>query len=161
MGWSTKQKSLSEAIEGKYEPVTESGCWIWTGGCHDRGYGWIQSFRNGRKKVIRAHRASYEIHKGPIPDGAFVCHHCDIPSCINPDHLYIGDYKSNAQDKVRRNRMNPAKGERQGNSILKEWQVLYLRSSERTETIKTLSERWGISVQTLYSANEGRTWKHL
>ena len=73
--------------------LTDNGCWIW-----------VQSLRNGygqfndKGKVLYAHRTSYEVFNGPIPAGKLVCHKCHNRKCVNPNHLYAGDKKTNAQD---------------------------------------------------------------
>lgn len=69
-------------------------CWLWTGTKYRNGYGWIKVFG----KVISAHRYSYELHKGPIPDGNEVLHSCDVKHCINPDHLRIGSHSENMKE---------------------------------------------------------------
>lgn len=78
-------------------------CWIWTGAHNMRGYGQIH-FSKG-KRVIYAHRASYEIHRGPIPDGLWVLHRCDNPQCVNPSHLFLGDRLANVHDAMSKGRM--------------------------------------------------------
>lgn len=83
-------------------PIPESGCWIWLkqANIHGGGYGRI-SINN---KVEKAHRVSYRIFIGEIPDKLFVCHHCDTPSCINPYHLFIGTNLDNQKDMHKKGR---------------------------------------------------------
>ena len=84
------------------------GCWLWTASVVSDGYGqmWL-----GRT-MVRAHRLSYEIHKGPVPKGLFVCHRCDVPRCVNPDHLFVGTNQDNQRDSASKGRTrnaNPSK----------------------------------------------------
>lgn len=82
--------------------VKKDGCWKWVG-AKSQGYGYIQI--GGRKdKVIRAHRLSYMLEHGEIPDGHIVRHKCDNPECCNPEHLEIGTMLDNSQDMVKRRR---------------------------------------------------------
>lgn len=78
----------------------ESGCWEWTMAKAPTGYGILTLARVKRY----AHRTAYELANGPIPDGLFVCHHCDNPPCINPAHLFLGSQKDNMQDASRKGR---------------------------------------------------------
>lgn len=75
-------------------------CWIWTAGKDSWGYG---TFRM-HGKVIGSHRASWEIHNGPISKGMSVLHHCDNPPCVNPDHLFIGTHTDNMRDCISKGR---------------------------------------------------------
>lgn len=74
--------------------IPESGCWIWMGTTTQKGYGRLMI----NYKTIRAHRLAYEVFKGPIPENILVCHQCDIPTCINPNHLFLGTSNDNIQD---------------------------------------------------------------
>ena len=94
-------QNVAAKFARKFEPVTETGCWIWTG-AELKGYG--RMVVNG--KYLRAHRISWELYRGPIPDGLLVLHHCDVPACVNPDHLYLGSDLDNMRDRLRRGR-NP------------------------------------------------------
>ena len=92
----------------KKASVSESGCWEWHGKIMHKGYG-VLSVNN---KETRAHRASYEVFVGAIPDGMVIMHMCDNRRCINPDHLKPGTHKQNVQDAVAKGRMGigrPAK----------------------------------------------------
>lgn len=71
-------------------------CWLWTGCTNQYGYGRMANKHH--KSGIAAHRLSYTIHKGEIPKGLFICHTCDNPKCVNPDHLYAGTMKQNMKD---------------------------------------------------------------
>ena len=97
----------------KYEPIPFSGCWIWLGTIDKDGYGRMIGSTNGIREFQFAHRASYEHHKNKIKNDKQICHTCDIPSCINPAHLYEGDPATNGQDKAIRGRAkgNPRYGQ--------------------------------------------------
>ena len=83
------------------------GCWEWIGVRTVKRYGRHTEPLTGRK--LRAHRLSWEIHFGPIPDGLCVLHHCDNPPCVRPDHLFLGTDKDNSVDRVRKGRNVPAR----------------------------------------------------
>lgn len=77
-------------------------CWLWNLSISAGGYGVFRI--PGTKKCSTAHRVSYLIHKGPIPEGLLICHKCDVRHCVNPDHLFAGSAKRNMQDMVNKGR---------------------------------------------------------
>lgn len=102
-----KRNDISSAITvdrfmAKVIPEALTGCWLWTGAMQ-HAYG---KFRINMRDV-RAHRVSWEMHIGPIPDGLEVCHHCDTPLCVNPDHLFIGTHYDNMTDCKQKRRFKP------------------------------------------------------
>jgi len=147
--------SLRERFDAQYEPVTESGCWIWTGSLSSRGYGTIKH----KYKTKSAHRVSYELHHGEIQEGKVVCHKCDNPSCVNPSHLYAGTLSDNARDKVKRNRCNPTRGTKNPRAKLNNEQVLTIFRSKENGSI--LADAYGVSRTTVSEIKSGRKWGWL
>jgi hypothetical protein len=87
--------------------IADSGCWLWTAGKRGGGYG---GFNVGPKSIQRnmaAHRVSWLIHKGELPPGLQVCHRCDNPLCVNPDHLFLGTGFDNMKDCAAKGRIIP------------------------------------------------------
>jgi hypothetical protein len=135
--------------------ATGDGCWLWTGARDHKGYGVL---RRGRKySHARAHRVSYELHHGPIPDGLFVCHTCDNPPCVNPDHLFLGTNAENTADRHRKGR--DARGTRNGLAKLTEAEVRAILADPRTQT--AIARDYGVNPVTIHYIKVGRNWAHL
>lgn len=86
-------------------PITESGCLLWTGYCNEDGYGQVQYPMTFGRKKFYSHRLSWEMHYGKIPEGLCICHKCDIPSCVNPNHLFVGSRADNNKDMTKKGRL--------------------------------------------------------
>ena len=128
-----------------------NGCWQWRSHTDKDGYGLLPG--NGR--ATRAHRLSYEIHNGKILDGLIICHRCDNPGCVNPDHLFVGTQKDNAQDALKKRRHYV--GEKNGRSKLtKEIVKEILHSSLSSQQ---LADKFGVTKRTINNAKRGKSWK--
>lgn len=130
----------------------DGGCWLWRGGLERKGYGF---FHLGRK--ISTHRASWILHNGPIPDGMWVLHKCDVRACVNPAHLYLGTVAENARDMVSRART--AVGTRNGSAKLTPEAVLAIRASNKKTG--TLARMYGVDWNVIDKILTRTNWKHI
>lgn len=137
-----------------------SECWNWTGGTFGGRYG---QFRVGARKV-KAHRFAWVIAGNDIPLGMILCHRCDNPRCVRPDHLFLGTHADNAQDrdtKGRNARNNAPRlpGELNPAARLSRMQALTIRSRvSQGERRKVLASEFGVSVSTVNAIAQGRIW---
>lgn len=140
------------------------GCWLWTGNRRNQ-YG---QFYVGARVLVAAHRYSYELAHGSIPRGVFVCHHCDTPGCVNPDHLFLGSARDNARDMFEKGRARPNKlppqppGEGHVMAKLTSVQVAQIRSFYRTGGISQseLGKTFGVSRSAIQLIVTGKRWTH-
>jgi hypothetical protein len=135
-------------------------CWEWTGCKNVKGYGRLFIHKNGQRDVQLAHRLSYQAFIGDIPEGMFVLHGCDNPSCVKPDHLFLGTAQDNSSDMVAKDRH--ARGERSGVAKLTDVEVEEIKKlSKEGVSGVMLAARFQVSVQTICGILKGRTWKHV
>lgn len=134
-----------------------AGCWEWTGFRDSKGYGRI----NIGDTPALAHRVSWEVFRSPIPDGMYVLHRCDNPSCMRPEHLFLGDQQMNMDDKMskKRHRYGVSRGIAHGCSKLTEDQVREIRASVGPSRIT--AEQYGISGRQVRDIRTLKVWKHL
>ncbi len=131
----------------------EGECRIWTGTYDDKGYG-LLCFKGRRS---RAHRFAWIDNYGVIPSGMHVCHHCDRPSCINPNHLFLGTHLENMQDKARKGRQ--IFGEKSQNAKLTDANVRAIRDS--TESNLVLAKEYGVHNSVISTIRTRKAWKHV
>lgn len=138
-------------------------CWLWMGRPTRAGYG--QLHVNGR--MTYAHRFSYELHYGPIPDGMYVCHTCDVRNCVNPRHLWLGTHLDNIADAAQkgkyRNRSSAGVVPRPvgtKRAKLSPEQVIAIRA-DRTSSTRELATQYGVGHEAVARIRRGQSWKGL
>lgn len=146
------------SLESRFwRKVDKSGdCWIWTGAKMKSGYGRLRTGGVG-SDVWNAHRVSYHINKGEIPDGLFVLHKCDNPSCVNPDHLFLGDHDENMRDKARKGR---GAGENHPRSQLTDKQAREIKFA-KGKTHQELADQYGVGKMLVRDIRANRRWQHI
>lgn len=158
---------LEERFKKYIGETTATGCILWNGPLTSTGYGLLALSRKDHKgvgakgKFKHAHRVSWEISYGPIPESAHILHHCDTPPCINPEHLFLGNPAINAQDKVSKGRQ--IKGEDCNLSRLTEEAVREIRILYSTGKYaqKQLAEKFNTIVPNISAIVNRKSWKHL
>jgi hypothetical protein len=147
----------------QYVNKTDS-CWLWTGATRDFGYGVI-NMGGAHGKAECSHRLSWIIHNGDIPSGMCICHKCDNPLCVNPNHLFLGtrsDNNKDMQSKGRYDKIKRPKGEKHGRSKLTNEQVFSLRQDRKSGMVyRELSQKYNISIASAQRIAIGKDWKHI
>jgi hypothetical protein len=149
---------LANGLKERFERrilKSESGCWLWTGAHGSSGYGHIGL--NG--KVLDTHRVSFELYRHRIPDGLFVLHHCDVKSCVNPEHLFLGTQTENLLDMTRKGRRSWASGENSGSAKLTAEKARKIR--EDTRSHRTIAKEYEIGKSTVGAIKTGKAWRAL
>ena len=136
-------------------------CWIWKGSTNKQGYGRLKF----KRKIYGPHRLSYELYIGKIKKGLCVCHKCDNPSCINPEHLFLGTLSDNMKDAYKKGRMviPYTPGEKHTSSILTDKKVIEILKMKKEQKItdKKLGEKFGVNRRTINNIIHNKTWKHI
>lgn len=166
-------------FEDCYNP-DENGCWIWNKSLNKPGYG--QFYFNG--KYYGAHRASWMIYRGPIPDGLWILHRCDVRACVNPNHLFLGTNQDNILDAVSKgrhgsqvkpwrlprdedhySRLNPgalARGSRVATAILSESDVTIIKKRLSCgESGVIIGRDYGVGRHVISFIKCEKTWRHV
>tara|TARA_R100001530_G_scaffold2198_1_gene3654 strand:- start:186 stop:668 length:483 start_codon:yes stop_codon:yes gene_type:complete len=128
---------------------TSSECWEWLGAKHVKGYGtfWLKG------SDVRCHRLSFFLRTGILDDNLLVCHICDNPGCVNPDHLWLGTLQANNFDRFLKKRTASILTEKDVRDIL-----LRLKNNESRRSI---AKMYNISYHTVWDIKAGRSWKHV
>jgi hypothetical protein len=144
-----------------YSRCAPSGCIVFTGTLNLAGYGRLVIDGKG----WLAHRYAWTINRGPIPQGMYVCHHCDNPPCTNPDHLFLGTQQANVADMVAKGRHSrgrntpPPRGSINGNTTLTEEDAMAIFRAPGKQ--RDIAARYGISKTAVCMIKGKKTWRHI
>ena len=138
---------LHERFMRRVSPEPNSGCWLWEGTIGLRGYGVCSTHGEAREL---AHRVAYKLFCGAIPQNGAICHRCDNPPCVNPEHLFLGTQADNIADMDR-------KGRRIRISAVPPQVIAGIRA-DTTTPHAAIARRFGISQKTVRNYRAGRTW---
>lgn len=147
-----RSMSSVERFHESYIPEPNSGCWLWIGALGG-DYGNIKV--NGAK--TGSHVYSWKLNKGDIPKGIFVCHKCDTPLCVNPNHLFLGTHKENMKDM--RLKARSAKGSRASRSKLNENEVTAIRNDPSSWDV--IAKKYGVTRENIRAVKIRLTWTHI
>lgn len=138
---------------GLHDTISPNQCIMFTGCKNHKGYGLIHY--NG--KLCHAHRVSYEVFFGKIPEKTYICHTCDNRACVNPNHLFAGSHAENMADMVKKGRS--LKGEKSSSAVLTEASVIKIRSDNRSQ--RKIALEYGVSKTTISKIKNRETWTHI
>lgn len=146
-----KDYTLEQLFLNSFIKKNEDACWEWRGPLNDWGYGRL----NHSSHHIAAHRFSYQYFVGDFEESLFVCHHCDNPKCVNPNHLFLGDAQTNMDDMVK-------KGRHIGNSKLSPEQVIEIKKRlANGESRKLIAKCYDVQRQAIDNIANNKSWKKL
>ncbi len=138
------------------DPTT--GCWLWTAYVNEKtGYGKFRIGTNAKDQQMEAHRASYQVFIGQIPDEMCVLHRCDVRHCVRPDHLFLGTNYDNTHDMIAKDRH--ARGRRQPHAKLTDADVIKIRADSRKHRL--IANDYNISRSVITLIKLGRGWRHV
>ena len=152
------KRPLKDRFWEKADIKGNGRCWEWKAGRHSKtGYA---MFYDSNKVCTNASRTAWKLTFGNIPEGMFVCHHCDNPGCVNPHHLFLGIHTDNMRDKKFKGRQNNLKGEKHPNHVLTEEQVREIKSKKlEFGDCAEFARRFNVSKSAISLIIKGKNWK--
>ena len=134
-----------------------NGCWLWMGPKNQKGYGSFHMHDGIRQGTVWVHRFPYELKHGKIPDGLFACHICDVRSCVNPAHIFLGTIAENNADAARKGRTS--RGDKHHYAKLTESEAKEIKYG--TLRNGEAARRFSVSPALICDIRYGRAWRHI
>ena len=157
MSWAFRQLPFWSRVEAQ-TIQNENGCHIFTGTKDECGYGRIWQ----GKKLVRLHRATYEKLHGEIPKGLVILHKCDVPACINPDHLALGTQGDNVKDMMEKKRNKCNIGSEHPRAVLTESDIPKIKQRlDNNDTCVSIAKDYGVSEGMIRHIKKNRAWRHV
>lgn len=153
---STPVKTIDDQFFADRMVVDEAtGCHEWQRHVSQNGYGTVKH----KRKQWPAHRFMWAYKNGDIPDGMVICHKCDNRCCINPDHLFLGTTQDNVDDKMKKGRFTPLRGEKSGTAKLKEQDVIAILRDSRPQA--KIARDYGVSQSNICLIKQRKAWQEV
>ena len=151
----SQQSRFVERFEMYVDKGGEGGCHLWTGSRRITGYG---QFSVARSKAKLSHRVAYELYVGPIPPGMFVLHHCDVRTCVNPSHLFIGTHQDNMDDMAAKGTL---RGSKNPNAKLDEVKIAGIRRMlDSGVRGREVARKFDVNESVISRIKHGLLWGH-
>lgn len=157
--WTTLEDRFWSSVDKTPGHGPSGDCWVWVGGKNGDGYGlvWVYEL----KRTVLAHRVSFMFSHGRYPEPCGL-HHCDMPACIRPEHIYEGNKKDNCRDMFKRGRANRPRGSRNVHNKLSDANVLEIRLLLSDGFSQTdIAKIFGIDRKSVFQIKTGRTFAYL
>lgn len=152
------ERFISKIATGPSGRVGFDDCWEWSASLFRCGYGRFHF----RGRSLRAHRFSYSLFVGDIPEDLLVLHHCDNPKCVNFNHFFLGTTKDNAVDMAKKGRCRDSQGEKNPESKLTEKDVREIRMKLHAGAIpRDLTREYGVGRRHISKIKTGEIWSHI
>lgn len=150
-------RSFEEMLVKMWSQIDRNGpggCWIWTGCVNNMGYGKL----NHRRKMWAIHRLVYQLAHGTIPNNVWCLHRCDVPRCVNPAHIFLGDDAANTADMIRKGRAKFYVRAKLNHESAAQIRRDFVRIDSRKCNAKELAARHGVNIGAIYAIVNGKTW---
>lgn len=151
----SRDMTLIERLDFYSMPEPNSGCLLWLASVDDDGYGELR----WKGKMRRVNRLTWQAQRGPIPHGLCVCHTCDVPSCRNIDHFFLGTNEENSADRDAKGRLADRRGALNTSAKLTVDQVVAIRSDARVQ--RRIAEEYGVAPSIICRIKSGGLWGHI